>query len=118
MINQSLTLGELRATKFNAYVDGQIFLKLFLFSIAGSLAFLTIYFVFQTNAQMSEAGLIANYEKRVAELKEANNNLEISVVDTSSMDKILPLINEMNFEKSVNVSFIKVSGEKVVVNKN
>lgn len=118
MTNQTLAMKELGVVKFDALADWQMMLKLFLFSIAASLVLLMGYFVFQTNNQMAESATIMGLEARIAELKGLNNNLEVSLVNTGSIEKILPLINNMNFEKSVNVSYIKVPSDKVVVNKN
>jgi cell division protein FtsL len=118
MTNQALVLKGLRVAKLDSFTDWQLFLKLFLFAIITSLVFFLACYIFQNSSQMSESAVLLDAEKRVAELKELNNNLEVNIVSAGSMEKIIPLINGMNFEKSNNVSFIKVSNDKVVVNKN
>ena len=105
ILNRSLIIKPLKRL-----VTLRLFWLLTILSAAALLAF----YVFQVNAVVSERYLIQKYEKRISEISRENQNLEISSAQTNSLDNIIALLGELNFEKADKIHYIRVLDTQVV----
>lgn len=80
------------------------------------LAFLLVSYVFQVNSEVAETAIMKNYEAKISELAKENQEMEVNLVKASAIDNIAPLVSELNFEKPSKVSYIRVLGDRVVLN--
>ena len=116
MINQTIAIKNTDNTKILVAIDWQVISRLFLLTIIASLLYLMISFISQTTSDAFQTSTLADLEKQAANLREENASLEVSLIGASSIEKLMPAIAQLNFEKAENISFIKVTGDKVVVN--
>lgn len=79
-----------------------------------SIVALLIFYVFQVNAVVSERYLIQKQENRLIELSGENKNLEINSAQVISLDNILTLLEDSDFEKTSKVHYIQILGNTVV----
>lgn len=92
-----------------------ITLRLFWLLTILSVVALLAFYVFQVNAVVSERYSVQKYEKRMSEISRENQNLEISSAQTNSLDNIIALLGELNFEKADKIHYIQVLDTQVVV---
>lgn len=116
MINQTVAIKNTDNTKILVAIDWQVISRLFLLTIIASLLYLMISFISQTTSDAFQTSTLADLEKQAVNLREENASLEVSLIGASSIEKLMPAIAQLNFEKAENISFIKVTGDKVVVN--
>ncbi len=86
------------------------FVKICVFSV---IMFLSFYIV-QVNEMTESAYLIENYEARINELLNENQNLEINFMQVSSLGNIKSLVQNLNFEKQGRVQYIRILEEVVI----
>ena len=84
-----------------------------IFSVLLTLVLLVIY-IFQVNAEVSERYLIQKYDNQLSETLRENQSLEINLMQSSSLNNVLVLMDELNFEKVDKVHHIRVLGNQVV----
>jgi len=84
-----------------------------IFSVVSLLTLLIV----QINSEAAERYSASTYEKKLGEISRENNNLEISSLQSNSLDGILTQIQDLNFEKTERVTYIKVLGGQVVSKK-
>ncbi len=82
-------------------------------SILSIVAFL-VFYIFQVNREVSEKYSIQKYENRLIELSKENKNLEISSVQAISLNNVLSLLENSDFEKTDEVYYIRILESKVV----
>lgn len=90
-----------------------IFLKLFWLLTVLSIVALLAFYVFQINRLVSEIYLVQKYERRISEISTENQNLEISSARTNSLDNMIALVGELNFEKADKIHYIQVLDAQV-----
>jgi hypothetical protein len=90
-----------------------ITLKLFWFLTALSIVALLAFYVFQINRLVSEIYSIQEYERKISEISTENQNLEISSARTNSLDNIVALVEELNFEKADKIHYIQILDTQV-----
>jgi len=77
-------------------------------------AFLSIFYIYQTNKEVSERYLVKDYTKRISQFSEENKDLEIRSTESGSLDKIAQLIESTDYEKTEKIHYIKVLNGYVV----
>jgi len=93
----------------------RINLRLFwLLSILLTITFLVLY-IFQVNAEVSERYSIEEYQKRIAEVSKGNQSLEINSAQINSLDNLTLLLEELDFEETDRIHYIRVLDTQVVV---
>jgi len=92
----------------------KISLRIFWLLITLLIVALLVFYIFQVNAEVSERYLIQKQENRLIELSKENKNLEISSVQVISLDNILSLLEDSDFEKTNKVHYIRILENKVV----
>jgi len=75
---------------------------------------LLISYIFQVNTEVSERYLIQEYEKKASDVSRENKNLEISSVQLSSLDNITALLENLKFEKTDKIYYIRAIDTQVV----
>lgn len=85
-----------------------------LLSILLTITFL-VFYIFQVNAEVSERYSIQEYQKRITEVSKENQNLEISSAQINSLDNLTLLLEELNFEETDKIHYIRVLDTQVVV---
>jgi len=85
-----------------------------LLSILLTITFL-VFYIFQVNAEVSERYLIQEHQKRIAEISKENQGLEISSAQINSLDNLTFLLEELNFEETDKIHYIRVLNTQVVV---
>ncbi len=85
----------------------------FLFGTAISLS---IFYVFQINAEISEKYAALNYEKELVELMKKKESLEMGVVSSVSLDNVLSLLDssDMGFVETEKVDHLKIPNAQIV----
>lgn len=91
-----------------------ISLRIFWLLITLLIVALLVFYIFQVNAEVSERYLIQRYENGLIELSKENKNLEISSVQVISLDNILSLLENSDFERTNKVHYIRILENKVV----
>ena len=71
--------------------------------------------ILQTNLEVSERYLVREYNKKIAELSSDNETLKIASAQNASLDKVIALVEPLNFEKTDKIHYIKVLDNQVVV---
>jgi len=86
-------------------------------SILGSMiVFLLLgFYVYQVNAETSGRYSVQDYQKRISELSKENKNLEINSAQAGSLNSIAELIEELGFEKTDKIEYIKVVDTLIVI---
>lgn len=83
----------------------------FLIIIIGLLGF----YIFQVNAKISERFLVQEYEQKLNNLSQENKILEISFAQDGSLGRIIQMAEELNFEKTDKIHYIRALDTQVVV---
>jgi len=93
----------------------KVFLTITLISILA----LLVFYVFQVNAFTEETYLIQSYEKKLSQLSEENESLEVNFSRFNSLANIENYLQNQNFKK-VNqgqVRYIQIPGGSVAARK-
>lgn len=69
---------------------------------------LTSFYIFQVNAATEAFFKIENYQRRLVQLKNYNQQSEIALSRANSLDEVAVLTEGLNFEKVSNIHYIKV----------
>lgn len=69
---------------------------------------LLIFYIFQVNSLAREKYLLETYYKKIAQLSDENEALEIKLVKESSLEKLNDYLEKENFIKADNISYIKI----------
>ena len=70
------------------------------------ISFCSFYF-FQVYAMANNQSLIKEWKERLNEIETENENLEIEFTKNSSLGNLETLVQNLNFEKVTEVSYIK-----------
>ncbi len=93
--------------------------KVFLTITLISILVLLVFYVFQVNAFTEETYLIQSYEKKLSQLSEENESLEVNFSRFNSLANIENYLQNQNFKK-VNqgqVRYIQIPGGSVAARK-
>lgn len=87
------------------------------FCILGALIIFLLlgFYVYQVNAETSERYSIQDHQKKVSELSKENKDLEINLAQVGSLSSIAESIEELNFEKTERIEYIKVVDTLMVI---
>ena len=88
--------------------------KSFYFLSAIVLFTLLVFYIFQVTSLAKETFLLQNYQKRINELARDNENLEIDLAQTNSLEKIGKLAESLNFAKTDKVRYLQLIEGQVV----
>jgi len=113
-MNNILILNPPFTLKRSLFLKWPLALRIFGLLSALLIVALLVFYVFQINREVSERYLIQRYENRLIELSKENKNLEISSVQMISLDNILSLLENSDFEKTNKVHYIRILENKVV----
>ena len=102
---------------FISLINWRIVLRIFLVLSILSVFFLLVFYVFQVNAEVSEKYLIQKYNGELSQALEENQNLEISLIQSNSLDNIMALMEKFDFERTNKIHYIQVLNNKVVITK-
>lgn len=69
--------------------------------------FLSVFYIFQVNALAYELGLIEKESRNSNKLKTENEKLQVEFMETCSLENLETLVQDLNFEKVTEVSYIK-----------
>ncbi len=83
-------------------------------SILLTITFL-VFYIFQINTEVSERYSIQGYQKRIDGVSKENHSLEINSAQINSLENLTLLLEELNFEKTDKVHYIRVLDTQVVV---
>ena len=78
-------------------------------------ASLAVY-IFQVNSLVGMDSAAQKMEAGISDLARGNQELELSLVSANAMEKVLPEIDRLGFEKTGRISYIKLTDGKVVIN--
>jgi len=92
----------------------RIILRIFWILCVLSIISLLVFYIFQVNVEIGEKYLIQEYEKKLGQILEENNKLEINSVQSNSLNNISELVNTLNFEKTDKIKYIHVLENQVV----
>ncbi|MDD2731640.1 MAG: hypothetical protein PHI53_00375 [Candidatus Pacebacteria bacterium] len=95
---------------FNTRIILSIFYILSLFIFSG----LLIFYVFQVSAEASERYQVEDYQKKLNEISKEEADLEIVLMNGNSLDNVVTLASELNFEKIDKIHYVRVLENKVV----
>lgn len=113
-MNNTLTLNPSFILKRGFTLKWPITLRLFWILSILSIAALLVFYIFQVNAEASERYLIQNYNTKLSEISKENQALEISSFQINSLDKIVELLEPLNFEKTGKIHYIRALNKQVV----
>ncbi len=68
---------------------------------------LSVFYIFQVNALAYELGLIEEGGRNSNKLKTENEKLQVKFMETCSLENLETLVQDLNFEKVTEVSYIK-----------
>ncbi len=68
---------------------------------------LSVFYIFQVNALASELALIEEGGRNSNKLKTENEKLQVKFMETCSLENLETLVQDLNFEKVTEVSYIK-----------
>ena len=77
------------------------------------ISFLGLY-IYQVNAETSERYLVQEYQKKISEISKENKILEINSAQIASLDNITRLLEELDFEKTGKIHYIRALDAQVV----
>lgn len=75
---------------------------------------LLVYYIFQVNTEISERYSLWEMERKVSEISKENKTLEINSSQVNSLEKLTELLDNLNFQKSDKISYIRILGNQVV----
>lgn len=75
---------------------------------------LLVFYIFQVNNEISKRYLIQSYKQKISEITKENKNLEVKAVQINSLDKIIGLLEPLNFEKTEKIHYIRILDKQVV----
>lgn len=102
-----LNLKEFKSEKITKLL--WIFIILSLFSIS-------IFYIFQINAETSEKYALIAYEKNLSNLIQKKESLNVLAADSASLKNVISLLEnyEKNFIKTEKVHHLKIIGNNIV----
>jgi len=74
-----------------------------------------VFYIFQVNAEISGRYSIQEYQERIAQISKENQSLEINSAQINSLDNLTLLLEELNFEETDKIHYIRVLDTQVVV---
>ena len=95
-------------------LQGSVLKMFFVFTFALILSLLGFY-IFQVNSEVAQKYAIPEYSAQLNEVSKESQNLEFNLVQSSSLDGISSVMQELNFEKTDKIHYIRVLENKVVV---
>jgi len=113
-MNLTLSLDTSFALKNHYPLKLKIILRTFWILAILSVISLLVFYIFQVNSEISARYLIREYEKKLSEILKENKNLEISSSQVDSLENIAALLENLNFEKSGKIKYIRVLNNQVV----
>jgi hypothetical protein len=78
------------------------------------IATLLISYIFQINSLAEETYRIQNYQKKINQIAQENDNLLASSLKQNSLSNIETLIKDSGFERAQNIHYIEVLERQVV----
>jgi len=94
---------------------GSLRVKILSFLSICSIAILLGFYIFQANAMTEETYLLQNQQKKIRGLSQENSELEISLSKTNSLLNVEQLVNNLNFEKTNQIRYLRVLEGQVAV---
>jgi len=91
-------------------------MKIFITAAIFSIISLSIFYIYQTNLEVSERYLVQEYTKKISDFSGENKVLEISSAKSSSLDKMAQLVESSDYERIDKIHHIKVLNGYVVAN--
>ncbi len=90
--------------------------KLKAFSILSFILIFSLlaYYVVQVNLMIKESYLIKKYEIKAERLTQQNKDLDISFAQTTSLENLEKLAQELNFKKTGEIKYIKILESSLV----
>lgn len=81
-----------------------------------SVIFLSSFYIFQTNREISEKYALIKYEKELSTLIKEKEILNINMADSASLNSIISLIESSNrgFIKAEKINHLKIIGGNIV----
>lgn len=79
-----------------------------------SIIILLVFYIFQINSVTSESYLLQNYQKRLNQLRQENEILEIDLAQVNSLINVEKQIETLGFEKVDKVYYIQVLESQIV----
>ncbi len=90
------------------------FVAVLVLGLIGLILLLSFY-VFQINEMAGSSYLVENYNKKINRLFQENQSLEMNFVQINSLENIEKLVNNLNFEKVKEPSYIQILDGAVAV---
>tara|TARA_Y100000310_G_scaffold228304_1_gene230622 strand:- start:737 stop:1081 length:345 start_codon:yes stop_codon:yes gene_type:complete len=95
-------------------LPGNILKLFFVLNFALILSLLGFY-IFQVNSEVAQKYSIPAYSAQLNETLKENQNMEFNLVQSNSLNGISSIMQELNFEKTDKIHYIRVLENKVVV---
>jgi hypothetical protein len=108
VLNPPLSLIRPLTLKWTLPTRRPFILKMFWIFSLFSIIVLLIFYIFQISELVSEGYLLQNYQKKLSELTQKNEILEINLAQTNSLGNVEKQIHELGFEKIDKVYYIRV----------
>jgi hypothetical protein len=88
--------------------------KAFIILMIFTMIFLSGFYIFQVNAEISDRYLIDSYAKKASEFSKQNKILEITLAREGSLGGLTSELAAMSFVKIDKISYIKVLSSQAV----
>lgn len=76
-------------------------------------SFLLIFYIYQVINLTNGSYLINNYDKQLDLISQENSDLELNFVESDILGRVLAKTRELNFQKSISVSYIQILNSSV-----
>ncbi len=113
-MNNSLTLNPPFVLKNSLSLKAKFTLRRFYFAGILLIIILSVFYIFQANAEVSKKYLVQQYENELNQILNKNQNLIIDSVHLNSLDGVAALLEEsvqsggLSFEKIDKIHYIQI----------
>ncbi|MFH1656607.1 MAG: hypothetical protein ABH956_02425 [Candidatus Nealsonbacteria bacterium] len=97
-----------------SFFNWKIILRMFLILSFLSISVLLLFYIFQVNSEVSGRYLIQKYEKDLTKIIGESQGLEMSLIQSNSLDNVMGSMESLNFVKISKIYYIKVLNNQVV----
>lgn len=82
--------------------------KIVLLFLACVMFFAVLFYAWQVNSLTRGSYVVENYQKKIKNISSENKDLQVSFAESSFMGKAIGKAQEMNFEKTTSIKYIKI----------
>lgn len=82
--------------------------KIVLFLAVAVMFFAVLFYAWQVNSLTRGGYIVEDYQKQIKKISGENKDLQVSFAESSFMGKAMARAQEMNFEKTTSIKYIKI----------